>query len=742
MSDLSDQREHHWAELTDTVGTDPIQTAAILTLVSREGDRRVLSEWVDDQPGYEVVDPHESVSTVPFDLCVVDTAGFQAHAETILDRRREAAPVLLPVLLLLPAVDSGRLDAAREELGARVLQATVDEVVSLPIGEPELAWRVRTLLRLRSQSLRLRARERELREFHRATEAAGHAVYITDAEGTITYVNPAFERITGFEADAAVGRNPRILRSGEMPEGYYERLWDTLVSGKTWEEEVINRRRDGERYVAQQTIAPILDEAGEVEAFVAVQTDITERKEAEREFRTLVQNLPGVVYRCRNEAGWPMEMVEGDSEAVIGYSAAELVSGVVSYGEDVIAPEDREMVSAHIATAVERDEPFTVVYRIDTRTGERRWVWEKGRVVRPVGETERLEGFITDITDRKTLETELREKSERYESLFASIRDAILVADTDRRITDCNQAFTDLFGYECEEIVGEATSIIYESPAEFERLGEALSDGLEDANVVTVQYQKRSGQVFPGETNVFYLRGADGETQGFIGLIRDVSGRRDRIEQLQVIDRVLRHNLHNDLNVIEGHAQNIREEATGEEEHAADRIVETGEKLLATADKERAITKLLSNRPPQLTLDLVTVLTTVVEDTRDRYPHAEIDVDVPETCEITATPPIETALEELLENAVIHADGDAPRVAVGVETADETATVTVADDGPGIPEMEQDVLSREADIEPLYHGSGLGLWLVNLIVGQSDGVLAFEDNQPRGSAVSITLPLS
>jgi PAS domain S-box-containing protein len=125
------------------------------------------------------------------------------------------------------------------------------------------------------------ALEREVRRFRRIVEQAGHAIYFTTPDGTIEYVNPAFEAITGYPPEEAIGENPRLLESGEMDPEYYERLYETLSAGRVWEEEIVNRRRSGERYTAHQTIAPITASDGEVTAFVAVQTDVTERKRRE-----------------------------------------------------------------------------------------------------------------------------------------------------------------------------------------------------------------------------------------------------------------------------------------------------------------------------------------------------------------------------------------------------------------------------------------------------------------------------
>jgi signal transduction histidine kinase len=103
---------------------------------------------------------------------------------------------------------------------------------------------------------------------------------------------------------------------------------------------------------------------------------------------------------------------------------------------------------------------------------------------------------------------------------------------------------------------------------------------------------------------------------------------------------------------------------------------------------------------------------------------------------------IEHAFHELLENAVEHSDRPTPGVEIEISETDSTVTVCIADDGPGIPPVEQEVFQGNREIDPLHHGSGTGLWLIYWLVKRSDGQLDFEDNDPRGSIVSIELQRS
>lgn len=137
--------------------------------------------------------------------------------------------------------------------------------------------------------------ERNLRRFKNAVEHAGHAIFITDVDGTIQYVNPAFENMTGFTSADAVDTNPRILKSGEHDKEYYADLWETITSGNIWTSETVNRRKSGERFIVNQTISPIQGEDEDIQGFVSIQDDITGRRLREQQLtvfqRVLRHNL-------------------------------------------------------------------------------------------------------------------------------------------------------------------------------------------------------------------------------------------------------------------------------------------------------------------------------------------------------------------------------------------------------------------------------------------------------------------
>jgi len=123
--------------------------------------------------------------------------------------------------------------------------------------------------------------EQALKKLSNVVEQTADSVVITDRDGTIEYVNPAFEKLTGYSRREAIGRNPRILKSGKHDKAFYEKLWHTLLNGNVYSGVFINKKKDGSIYYEDHTITPIMDEKGNITNFVSSGRDISERKKSE-----------------------------------------------------------------------------------------------------------------------------------------------------------------------------------------------------------------------------------------------------------------------------------------------------------------------------------------------------------------------------------------------------------------------------------------------------------------------------
>lgn len=161
----------------------------------------------------------------------------------------------------------------------------------------------------RHQLDRLTAQRRSLETYEQAVEHTGHAVVITDPGGTIEYVNPAFESMTGYSEREAVGETPRILKSGEHDDAFYEQLWETITNGRVWESQLVDRRKDGELFHIDQTIAPVFDDDGDIVRYVAVNNDVTERREDHQRLAAQAERLELLHRMLRHDIGNDVQVV-------------------------------------------------------------------------------------------------------------------------------------------------------------------------------------------------------------------------------------------------------------------------------------------------------------------------------------------------------------------------------------------------------------------------------------------------
>ena len=197
---------------------------------------------------------------------------------------------------------------------------------------------------------------------------------------------------------------------------------------------------------------------------------------------------------------------------------------------------------------------------------------------------------------------------------------------------------------------------------------------------------------------------------------------RDRLNA--VLNRVLRHNLRNSMNIVAGYAGLLTERLVGEDQELATRIGTTADALTELGETARKLEQVaLSGGPPERQA-LEPILSNLTTDLQEALPHAQIDIEVPESQSVVASPHLETALYELGENAIIHAES-APVLDVSVHSAstpDDWVVIEIDDEGPGLPEMEQTILRGQMETQ-LDHGQGLGLWLVYWTVVRSGGKL-------------------
>ncbi|MFB6242602.1 MAG: ATP-binding protein, partial [Halobaculum sp.] len=309
------------------------------------------------------------------------------------------------------------------------------------------------------------------------------------------------------------------------------------------------------------------------------------------------------------------------------------------------------------------------------------------------------------------------------EVVLDSMDEAVIVVDDNRRVLRLNEVACETFGVAETAATAGPLSTVIDRP--FSELEDGTTVPLETADGLRQFAVTRST-----------VRDRRGEDRGSALLFRDVTRERTREQRLDVFNRMLRHNLRNDASTIVTNARLIGD--GGDPEACADRIVDTTTELVEAAERAREIDQ-ISDAPADAATPVAPVVAEVTDEVAADYPHVEFTTAVPETTAAAARDVLEIVLRNLVENAAEHNDADEPLVVVSADVTDGSVEIAVADNGPGIPEYERDVLDAGEE-DQLQHGSGLGLWTVYWGVTAAGGALRFSENDPSGSVVTVVLP--
>ena len=377
-------------------------------------------------------------------------------------------------------------------------------------------------------------------------EQTDDAVLITNAEGIIEYVNPAFERMTGYSSAEAIGHKPNLAKSGLHDEGFYQRLWQTIKGGEPFREVFINKRKNGEIFYEQKTITPLMDEHGKIARFVSTAKDITESKQHEVALRTSEAQLSNAMKMVK--AGhWGYDVDKNlftfnDHFYALFRTTAEAVGGYTmsaeEYAHKFVHPDDLDVVEKEVRAAIETTDPNY------TRELEHKIIYADGAVgymaVRifiikdEKGRTIKTYGVNQDITQRKRTE----ERLALLNFALNHAHESVYLIDETARFLNVNDEACRALGYTREELLN--MNLIEINPDFSMKQWRKILDEIKqkDSIILETRHQCKDGHIFPVEVNANYF---EYNGQGYImKLVRDITNRKRTEEKIKRLNRVFK----------------------------------------------------------------------------------------------------------------------------------------------------------------------------------------------------------
>jgi PAS domain S-box-containing protein len=423
------------------------------------------------------------------------------------------------------------------------------------MGE-KIASQMRSIRKL-NEDLERRVEERtvELRKLSRATENSPDSVVVTDKNGTIEYVNPTFSDVTGYSAKEAIGQNPRILKSGNHPDSFYKDLWDTILSGKTWRGELLNRKKNAEEFWESTSISAIKNEEGEITHFVAVKQDITDRKQAEQairesqaKYRDLVENANCIIFQMDTQGN--ITFFNRFAQDFFGYSEAEILGRNV-VGTIVAATDSAgRNLEIMIQDLAKHPEKYTDNENENIRrNGELAWVaWTNRAICDDENRVYEILCIGIDRTEQKKAEEIVKNSEERLGQIIDFLPDPTWVIDSEGTVVAWNQAMENLTGIAAADMVGKGNyeyalpfygerrpiliDLVREWNPEYEK--KYLSIKKVGKKLVSESYHPNMGnEGLHLSGNASLIHDADGQVAGAIESLRDITEQKHMEEELR-----------------------------------------------------------------------------------------------------------------------------------------------------------------------------------------------------------------
>ena len=422
-----------------------------------------------------------------------------------------------------------------------------------------------------------RALQQSEERYRTLAEISPDVIYILDTSGSLLYANRTAAAYMGLSPTALVGKTQHELFPPDKVPQHMEHIRTVLATGDAGEMEELYRFGSRDVWLNVRSI-PIRDEQGRVTSVMGICRNVTDRKQAEQALReserrlsTLMSNLPGMAYRCKNDPDRTMEFISDGCLPLLGYDPSQMMCDRAACVGNLIHPDDRQMVWEQVQQAIAERRRFQLTYRIRTAQGVDKWAWEQGvGIFSANGELEALEGFIIDITERKNSQVALQrahdELEEKVRERTAELREANVRLQREveeRRHTEQQLAIFKRFAEASGQGFGMADlqgNIIYVNPALCRLLGETSSPDaigkhfsaycreedrqhIHEDIIPTVLSQgqwsgestlrTRQGEVIPTLENTFLVCDEAGQPSHLAIAVTDLSERKRAEEEVQ-----------------------------------------------------------------------------------------------------------------------------------------------------------------------------------------------------------------
>ena len=702
------------------VDDEPAFADLVATFLQREHDRITVRTATSPSEGLQQLADGD-VDCIVSDYDMPDMNGIE-----FLHAVREEHPDL-PFILY-----TGK---GSEEIASEAISAGVTDYLQKESGSGQytvLANRIHNAVDQHRSRQAVEETERKLSELAERTD---DVLFMFSGDWSeLLFINSAYEDVLGESVDA-LEEDPTSFLDLVHPEDRQKARasMERLSEGEPTRLEYRVVRPDGEpRWVRGETKA-IQDEDGDVVRIVGLVRDITADKDRELHLETIIDNLPGYVYRHEYDSAYSLQFVKGDAELVTGYTATELEEQVVQ-AEEIIHPADRADLWSHHLEGLETTGRFDSTYRIITKSGDVRWIRDQGQLVEdPVTGEEVIDGFITDVSDTVRRKQAIRSQQTFIDENLDALRDVFYAVDTTGTLLRWNERVSAISGYTDEELDGmDATALFAE--AHRERVREAITEAMEtgssfvQADILTADGKRQSFE-FRGTRLTDPLRG----DTVVVGIGRDISERVRREQELQRENErleefasIVSHDLRNPLTVARGRLELAREEHDSahleDVAQAHDRMTTLIEDLLE-----------LTRQGNQIDDTESVPLTDLVESCWETVETSDATLQNTVERSIRADRSrLAQLLENLIRNAVEHGG---PDVTVSVGSLD--GGFYVEDDGPGIPDDDrEDVFT--AGYTTGEQGTGFGLSIVEKVADAHGWHVRVSEGTDGGARFEVT----